>query len=64
VALGAGLGYAAVFGSATNTFFAPIFIGAEVFGFNLVPLLTVVMATAYFVNFNKSIYGGQLLPED
>ena len=35
----AALGYAAVFGSATNTLFAPILIGLEVFGSqNIIPL--------------------------
>ncbi len=33
----AALGYAAVFGSATSTLLAPIFIGGEVFGFAYLP---------------------------
>lgn len=55
----AALGYAAVFGSATNTFFAPIFIGAEVFGFSYLPYFFIVCAAAYTFNMNKSIYSLQ-----
>ncbi len=59
--LTAALGYAAVFGSATNTFFAPVFIGAEVFGFQYLPFFFIACSVAYFANMNKSIYGGQKL---
>ena len=52
----AALGYAAVFGSATNTLFAPIFIGGEVFGFEYMPYFFIVCAIAYVFNMNKSIY--------
>lgn len=52
----AALGYAAVFGSATNTLFAPIFIGGEVFGFEYMPYFFIVCAIAYAFNMNKSIY--------
>lgn len=55
----AALGYAAVFGSATNTLFAPVIIGAEVFGFEYLPLFFVVCAVAYTFNMNKSIYTHQ-----
>ena len=55
----ASLGYAAVFGSATNTVIAPILIGLEVFGSqNAIPLV-VVCLLAYLVNGNHSIYGAQ-----
>ena len=55
----AALGYAAVFGSATNTLFAPILIGLEVFGSqNIIPLVLVCII-AYLVNGNRSIYGAQ-----
>lgn len=50
------LGYIAMFGSATNTFFAPVFIGAEVFGFDLLPVFLITMLVAYYCNFNQSIY--------
>lgn len=55
----AALGYAAVFGSATNTFLAPIFIGAEVFGFATIPYFFIVCAVAYTFNGNFSIYKAQ-----
>ena len=55
------LGYLSVFGSATNTFLAPIFIGGEVFGFNYMPFFFIVMVFAYTFNFNKSIYSLQEL---
>lgn len=52
----AALGYAAVFGSATNTLIAPILIGTEVFGFQYMPLFFFVCVLAYICNGNKSIY--------
>lgn len=59
VPLVAALGYAAVFGSATNTLLAPTFIGAEVFGFAYLPHFFVVCAVAYLFNMDKSIYALQ-----
>ncbi|MGN0145372.1 MAG: chloride channel protein [Clostridium sp.] len=59
IELTAALGYAAVFGGATNTFLAPIFIGAEVFGFTYMPLFFVTCAIAYIFNGNISIYSAQ-----
>jgi H+/Cl- antiporter ClcA len=47
VPFAAALGYAAVFASATNTLFAPIFIGAEVFGYDAMPFFFVVCVIAY-----------------
>ena len=55
----AALGYAAVFAAATNTFFAPILIGCEVFGFSLIPYLFITVTVSYCLNFNRSIYTGQ-----
>lgn len=55
----AALGYASVFGSATNTLLAPIFIGAEVFGFEYLPYFFLVCSIAYLCNMNKSIYSLQ-----
>lgn len=55
----AALGYAAVFGGATNTLLAPIFIGAEVFGFEYIPLFFVTCSIAYIFNGSKSIYSAQ-----
>lgn len=59
VELAAALGYAAVFGSATNTFLAPMFIGVEVFGYAYFPYFFLVCAAAYFCNMNQSIYTAQ-----
>lgn len=55
----AALGYAAVFGSATNTLLAPALIGAEVFGWAAAPHFFAVCALAYAVNGCRSIYSGQ-----
>lgn len=57
----AALGYASVFGSATNTFIASIFIGAEVFGFDYIPYFFIICTLAYIFNGNKSIYSAQKL---
>lgn len=55
----AALGYAAVFAGATNTLFAPVLIGLEVFGTNdMVPFL-IVCIFAYLVNGDNSIYATQ-----
>lgn len=59
VMLAAAFGYAAVFGSATNTLLAPIFIGTEVFGFEYLPLFFPVCALAYVMNGNRTIYSKQ-----
>lgn len=56
VVFGAALGYVAVFGSATNTFLAPVLIGAEVFGYEYLPYFFLVCAVAYAINGNRSIY--------
>ena len=55
----AALGYAAVFGSATNTLMAPIMLGIEVFGGNNMLAFVVVCSLAYVINGNRSIYGAQ-----
>ena len=59
--LAAALGYAAVFGSATNTLWAPILIGCEVFGFGSLPAFFIVCVTAYVCNGNQSIYNQKKL---
>ncbi|HEM5998530.1 TPA: chloride channel protein [Streptococcus suis] len=56
----AALGYCAVFGTATNTLLAPIIIGYEVFGANLIPYAIPVLALAYLVNRKQTIYGQQI----
>ena len=57
----AALGYAAVFGSATNTLIAPIMIGLEVFGGANMVLFVIVCAIAYGVNGDLSIYAQEKL---
>lgn len=59
VVLAAALGYASVFGSATNTLLAPMLIGGEVFGFNYLPYFLIVCGIAFICNGNRSIYGNQ-----
>ncbi|MCQ2105996.1 MAG: chloride channel protein [Fibrobacter sp.] len=59
--LAAALGYAAVFGSATNTLWAPILIGCEVFGFDTLPFFFVTCVAAYVCNGNQSIYNQKKL---
>lgn len=58
------LGYAAVFGSATNTLLAPMIMGTEIFGAEYFPYFAVVCALAYSCNFNLSIYPLQESRED
>ena len=60
----AALGYAAVFGGATNTLIAPMIIGAEVFGFAYLPYFVVVCTLAYVFNGNLSIYPLQKRKDD
>ncbi len=55
----AALCYAAVFGSASNTWLAPICIGTEVFGFSYLPYFAVVCTIARLCNGNRSMYGKQ-----
>lgn len=55
----AALGYAAVFGAASNTLLAPMLIGAEVFGFSYLPYFFLVCAVAYLCNGNACIYPAQ-----
>lgn len=56
VEVAAALGYVSMFGSATNTFFAPVFIGGEVFGYDYIPYFFFVCAAGYVFNMDKSIY--------
>lgn len=55
----AALGYAAVFGSATNTLLASVFVGAEIFGYDMLPYFMIVCIMSYIFNFNKSIFTAQ-----
>lgn len=52
----AALGYAGVFCSASNTFLAPVMIGAEVFGYSYFPHFFIICTFAYLFNLNQSIY--------
>lgn len=58
-AFAAALGYAGVFGSATNTLLAPMLIGAEVFGYEYLPFFLITSLIAYVCNGNRSIYALQ-----
>lgn len=58
-AIAAAIGYAGVFGGATNTFLAPILIGAEVFGYEMMPLLFVGCGFSYVFSGRGGIYGKQ-----
>lgn len=64
VELAAALGYAAVFGSASNTLLAPMFIGVEVFGYAYLPCFFAVCTVAYLFNCNYSIYTKQKLSQN
>lgn len=66
------LGYAAMFGAATNTLLAPLFLGTEMFGGAALPAMAVVCFAAYLFNFGQSVYrqrvseslgGKRLFPE-
>lgn len=59
VEITAALGYAAVFGGASNTLIAPILIGVEVFGPQNILYFAVVCSLAYVFNGNKTIYTSQ-----
>lgn len=60
IPLAAGLGYTAVFASATNTVLAPILIAYEVFGTQKFPAFILVIGIAYFLNRQTTIYGKQV----
>ena len=55
-AFAACLGYAAVFGAATNTLFAPVLLCVELFGGALLPHAALACTAAYIFNFNRSVY--------
>ena len=61
--LAACLGYAAVFGAATNTLFAPLLLCVELFGGALLPHAAIVCVAAYLFNFGHSVYN-QKVRED
>ena len=55
-AAAAALGYASVFGAASNTLLAPILIGAELFGLESLPCFMICAVCAYLANGGCSIY--------
>lgn len=55
----AACGCAAVFGSATNTLLAPIFVGVEIFGPQALPFFFIVCVSSYVVTDQGGIYAGQ-----
>lgn len=59
VALFAAMGSVAVFGAATKTLFAPLFIGVEVFGAQGMPFFVMVAITAFLVSGHHGIYTKQ-----
>ena len=63
VPFAAALGYAAVFGGATNTFLAPVIIGGEIFGFETIPYFFIVCTVAHVCNAGKSIYPQKIRPD-
>lgn len=54
--LAACIGYAAVFGAATNTLIAPVFLCVELFGCGILPYAAVCCVAAYLCNFGHSVY--------
>lgn len=50
------IGYAALFGAATNTLIAPVLLCAELFGAELLPFAAVACIAAYLFNFGHSVY--------
>lgn len=56
VEFAAALGFTAVFASATRTFLSPVFVGAEIFGYDNVPYFFLVCAVSYFFNAEGPIY--------
>lgn len=61
----AAMGCVAVYGSATNTLIAPIFIGIELFGTEMCLYIALACMVAYAINGNKSVYSrqGHITPE-
>lgn len=52
----ASLGFISVFASATNTYFAPILLGIEIFGINNAIFYIIAVTISYILNFDRSIY--------
>ena len=54
--IGAALGYCALFGAGTNTFFAPMILSVEAFGPSIFIPIIIVSTISYLCNLNASIY--------
>lgn len=63
VAIGAALGFVSVFASGTNSLLCPIFIAAEVFGYQTLPLFVPLIAVAYAFTNGRSIYPQKLIAD-
>ncbi len=59
IGLTAAVGAVAVYGAATNTLLAPIFIGIELFGGEIAVYIALACVIAFAVNGNRSIYASQ-----
>jgi H+/Cl- antiporter ClcA len=59
LALLAGMGFVAVFGSAANTPIASIIMSAELFGVHATPYISIACITAFFISGQFSIYQSQ-----
>lgn len=59
----AALGFCGVFGSATGTFLAPIFICGETFGFENTPYIFIVVCFAFLIKKDTSIYSLQKISD-
>ena len=57
----AAIGFCVVFGAASNTPLACIVMGAEVFGYHILPYLVVAMIVAQIISGKESIYSAQIL---
>ncbi len=60
--LGAGVGLAAVFGTASNTPLALSLMAVELLGVRILPHVAIVMAVAYLLSGRRSIYSAQRMP--
>lgn len=60
----AGIGYATVFGGATNTYLTAVFIGAEVFGYDILPYLFIASTITFLFSGNISIYAKQIIEKE
>ena len=55
----AAIGYCTVFSSATNTFLASVFIGLEIFGYDMTLYLFISCAIAFVFSGDLGIYSDQ-----